>query len=485
MESGKGIIIAGRYGELIGREKAGEQLELGELLVSRDEKGNGMLLQVTDLSYGSQISQQNRELLSGLAIEDHVELSLSDSNLRTYTLATLKALLTLPGLRSPKTMPAVFSTLHTVQATDIRFEQPQHALFLGNLRSGSKELPLPVTLNGREALSHHVLIAATTGRGKSNLMKVLLQDLLEKDVASMLVFDPHSEYAQALTGKRLGVYSKDPLPGQFSLRIHLGTLKPKHFMGVLDFSDAQQDAIRLYHKRHGEQWIERIMLDELPPKEIMEGTLMVVRRRFELLLSLNVENGTLQTSGVFDTHSGKNTINDICQRLLDGGIVIVETASLTDAAEVLLATLLTNDVYERWKNNGQRILSVCLEEAPRFIGEDVLKRGPNVFSQIAREGRKFNVGLLAITQLPSLIPRQVLANMNTKIILGIEMQQERKAIIESSPHDLSSDSRVIASLGKGEAIVTSVFTPFAIPIKVPLHAKKTVRSSSMPGLKSA
>ena len=48
--------------------------------------------------------------------------------------------------------------------------------------------------------------------------------------------------------------------------------------------------------------------------------------------------------------------------------------------------------------------------------------------------------------------------MNTKIILGIEMGAERNAVIESSAQDLSDDSRTIASLDKGEAIVTSIFT---------------------------
>jgi hypothetical protein len=57
--------------------------------------------------------------------------------------------------------------------------------------------------------------------------------------------------------------------------------------------------------------------------------------------------------------------------------------------------------------------------------------------------------------------------MNTKIILGIEMQPERQAIIESASQDLSSDSRAIAALDKGEAIITSNFTRFAIPVKIP------------------
>ena len=58
--------------------------------------------------------------------------------------------------------------------------------------------------------------------------------------------------------------------------------------------------------------------------------------------------------------------------------------------------------------------------------------------------------------------------MNTKIILGNEMAQERAEIIGSASQDLSDDNRTIASLDKGEAIVSSIFTKFAVPIQVPL-----------------
>jgi uncharacterized protein len=51
--------------------------------------------------------------------------------------------------------------------------------------------------------------------------------------------------------------------------------------------------------------------------------------------------------------------------------------------------------------------------------------------------------------------------------LGIEMQPERQAIIDSAAQDLSDDSRAIASLDVGEAIVTSNFSRFATPIKIP------------------
>jgi len=114
------------------------------------------------------------------------------------------------------------------------------------------------------------------------------------------------------------------------------------------------------------------------------------------------------------------------------------------------------------------VVTIVIEEAPRVIGTDVLEaHADSIYSTIAKEGRKFKIGLTAITQLSSVIPRTILANMNTKIILGNEMKQERSAIIASSSQDLSSDDKNIASLDKGEAIVSSIFVPFAMPIKIP------------------
>ena len=58
--------------------------------------------------------------------------------------------------------------------------------------------------------------------------------------------------------------------------------------------------------------------------------------------------------------------------------------------------------------------------------------------------------------------------MNTKIILGNELKQERAAIINSASQDLSQDDQNIASLDIGEAIISSNFTKFAIPVQIPL-----------------
>ena len=57
----KGQVISGEFGKILIRQKSDQNLELGELLVS-ESKDNKIILQVFDLLYGSQISQQNLEL---------------------------------------------------------------------------------------------------------------------------------------------------------------------------------------------------------------------------------------------------------------------------------------------------------------------------------------------------------------------------------------------------------------------------------------
>jgi len=173
--------------------------------------------------------------------------------------------------------------------------------------------------------------------------------------------------------------------------------------------------------------------------------------------------------------SGENTINDISSELEDGKIVIVDTSSFSGAVEILVGSLIATEIFNKYKYyklkgslKDKPVISIVLEEAPRVLGKEALEHGSNIFSTIAREGRKFKVGLTAITQLPSLIPRDILANINTKIILGIEMKPERLAIIESASQDLSEDDRTIASLDIGEALISSNFSKFAIPVKIPI-----------------
>jgi hypothetical protein len=476
----KGILVGGDFSELIVRQKEGERFELGELLIAED-KHQKALLQVFDLHYGSQVSNQHLELVGGLQL-DGEQAVFFDAGLRNYDIAHLKALVSVKDgkLGKAKGLPAFFTTVRELKADDFSFlRKPANPLFLGNLRSGSKVLDFPLYINGKDSFSHHVLIAATTGRGKSNLLKCLLWELVEEQYCGILVLDPHDEYYRGALDQhhvreRIHSYSMEPAPGAHSLRFNVSLLRPHHFSGVVHWSDTQRQALTQYYRDFGEGWIEKAILGEEPRGKFMEGTLAVVQRRLSQVLDIEENAGTLTCSGPFVMTGGQTTLGDICNQLEKGDIVIVDTSSFDGAAEILVGSVIASEMLHRYKRHkldgvlgSKPVISIILEEAPRVIGKEVLEQGPNIFSTIAREGRKFKIGLTAITQLPSLIPREILANMNTKIILGMEMKQERASLIESASQDLTTDDRAIASLDKGEAIVTSTFVPFALPIRIP------------------
>ena len=481
----KGQIVSGDFSKIVMRVKAKEEAEMGELLIIENPKEK-FLLQVYDLLYGSQISGQNLEMVAGMNLEEG-NFNLMDEELRNYQLALLKPILSIQKeSKTCKKLPAFFAKVRTITKEDLAFiTMPESPLFLGQLRSGSQEMDFPIYLPGKEVLSHHVLIPASTGKGKSNLMSCLLWDMARKNVAGMLVLDPHDEYYG-----RTGLGLKDhpqrenivyytpsaPPPGARTLKINVARLKPEHFQGAIILSDPQRQCLFVYYKKFREEWIKAI-LEERKIEGIYfhEDTLAVVKRKLISLLSLELEQGIVRCTGIFEEVAGENTIREICQELEQGKIVIVDTSYFSGALEILIGSIITGEIFDKYKfykKSGQLqdkpVVSIVLEEAPRVLGKQVLEQGSNIFESVAREGRKFKIGLVAITQLPSEIPKNILANMNTKIILGLEMNSERQAVMDSSPQDLSQDSRNIAALDKGEALVTSIFTKFAVPIRVPL-----------------
>ena len=482
----KGQVISGEYGKILVRQKSDKDIELGELLIADTTDGK-ILLQVFDLLYGSQISQQNLELLSGLKLEENSSLEFMDPKLRNYNLIAAKNLISIRGNNAAvcKTLPSFFSEVREVTNDDLKFlTKPKNPLFIGKLRSGSKMMDVDICLDGEKVFTHHILIPATTGRGKSNLTSCILWDTIDKDYCGILVLDPHDEYYGR---NRLGVkdhsrrdrvvyYTPDnPPAGTKTLRINLKNIRPSHFNGVVDFSDPQRQALNYYHKEYGQHWIEALVQEKPLAVVFQEGTIAVIRRRILSLLDLEWHNEKIYCNGIFDAISGETTISDICSELENSKTIIIDTSSFSGAVEILIGSLVATEVFNKYKGyklkgelKDKPVISIILEEAPRVLGREIMEKGPNIFSTIAREGRKFKVGLIAITQLPSLIPREILANMNTKIILGVEMAPERQAIIESASQDLSQDNRNIASLDIGEAIITSNFAKFATPIKVPL-----------------
>ncbi|MFT4310827.1 MAG: ATP-binding protein [Candidatus Woesearchaeota archaeon] len=480
----KGKIISGSIHKLSIRKKAEATISIGELLAV-DQGAYTYLLQVIDIAYGSQLSQANMELAAGLQLEQDTSLTLYEQELRQYVIVTAKMILVVDTsvARRAKSLPPFFSDVRDITKDDFRFLQ-HNEIYVGQLRSGSHTVDVPISLPLHQTITHHMLICATTGKGKSNLMRVLLWNMM--NACGVLVLDPHDEYwSKTAMGinhhpsqKVVYYTAKTPPPGQRSLKINVTLLEPKHFMGITDFSSPQRQCMQVYHAKFKHHWIEQLFIGQQVQQFIHDDTLGVVRRKLATILSLTHTETSIKGHGIFDTTAGMHTFVDIMRCLEQKHIVIIDTSQVPSAVELLIGSCLATHMFDTYKQYSAQgvleqkpALSIVLEEAPRVLGKQVLEKGINIFGTIAREGRKFHIGLCALTQLPSLIPKDILANMNTKCILGLEMAPERQAIIESAAQDLSDDSRTIASLDKGEAIISSNFIPFAVPVSIPLFSK--------------
>jgi len=480
-----GKIVSGDFSGIIIRQKTGVDVELGELLVARENNGY-FILQVFDISYGSQIPERIRSLAAGLKLEEESNLSFLDSEISNFILIILKPILFVAdNYHLPKRLPKFFSSVERIKEEDLKFlEKPNRPLYFGKIRSGSRVLDIDVFLRGDNVITHHMLISASTGKGKSNLVKVLTYNLLNENYAGLLVIDPHDEYyGRTKKGlkdhpnarNKIVYYSTNPPPGASTLIFDLKTIKPWHLTGIVPLTEAQIECIYLFYNRDKQNWIENIVLAEREDG-VSVVTLDVLKRKFNNIFGVSLENGQISfRSNLFSNNSGVTTINNVVDHLENGKTVILDTSKLGGEVELMIGGIFAEGIFSKYRDlsfkghlQNKPCVGIIIEEAPRVLGKDVLDKGANIFGTIAREGRKFRVGLVAITQLPSLIPKEILANMNTKIIMGTEMSNERSALIESSPQDISEESRNIASLDIGEALLTSTFSKLAIPLKIPL-----------------
>ncbi|MGO9958214.1 MAG: ATP-binding protein [Solirubrobacteraceae bacterium] len=98
-------------------------------------------------------------------------------------------------------------------------------------------------------------------------------------------------------------------------------------------------------------------------------------------------------------------------------------------------------------------LLVILDEAHRFLPVGSDTPAHRAFSRIAKEGRKYGVGLMIVTQRPSDIDAAVLSQCGTMLALRMTNPQDRGAVHGSIPDDLGGLTELLPSLRTGEALV--------------------------------
>jgi hypothetical protein len=474
-----------------------EDLFLGELLVGVDDAtGRRYLFRVVDVTYGTEHREPGwAERVAGTLLADDSRHDdgahpLYEQSRRTYRVASCSCLGYLAGrgasaqFRKPKSLPTQFSRVVAPEPEDFAFLASRMGdLPVGMLRSGESVVDFRVSIPGT-ALSSHVGIFATTGMGKSNLMRVLAAGVMRANGRyGLLIVDPHGEYRTALArhpwaGVGLRTYAARSLPNTTALRISLAELGIDDLRTAYEWSRPQEEALFELERHYGIEglaWLaDFARLDDLPGFRDVElngrialSTLQVVHRRARRIVELKC----------VATDPNVSVGGSVVRDLLAGQVVLIDVSGLGSTEEVLVASYLTRRVLEEWQTayldhpeQHQRmpVVAVVLEEAQRVLSASK-DRESNVFPRVAREGRKFNVGICAITQQPKLLDDELLSQFNTFFILGLADEKDRNILRASSKQDISAVGKEIQTLMPGECLIAGLAAPFAMPAKVDLY----------------
>ena len=472
-----------------------EDLFLGELLVAVDDvTGRRYLFRVVDVTYGTEHREPGwAERVAGTLLSDDARGEAGahpvyEQERRTYRVAECRCLgyLTADGqaFRKPKSLPTQFSRVVAPEAADFEFLRTRMGdLAVGQLRSGETVVDFEVGIPG-ESLATHVGIFATTGMGKSNLMRVIAgQALMANGRYGLLLVDPHGEYRAALgrhpwAGSALRVYAARRLANTSNLRISLAELTVDDLRTAYEWSRPQEEALFELERHYGTPGLTWLLdfahVDDLPAfrdldlgNRVALSTLQVVHRRARRI----VELPCVATDPAVSAGAG------IVRDLSEGKVVLCDVSGLGSTEEVLLASFLTRKVLEHWAaaylddpELHERLPVVCivLEEAQRVLSSS-RDRESNVFPRVAREGRKFKVGLCAVTQQPKLLDGELLSQFNTFFVLGLADEKDRNILRSSSKQDLSALGPEIQSLMPGECLVANLAAPFAVPARIHLY----------------
>ena len=151
----------------------------------------------------------------------------------------------------------------------------------------------------------------------------------------------------------------------------------------------------------------------------------------------------------------------------------VSIIDLSNAPQAVVAELvgsLTRLVYDamywaRLMSEGtrERPLLIVFEEAHSYLGADSRGAAKTSVQRIVREGRKYGIGAMVVSQRPSEIDATILSQCGTVIAMRLTNSQDRMQIVAAASDNMSGMLSMLPVLRTGEAIIIGESVP--IPMR--------------------
>lgn len=158
------------------------------------------------------------------------------------------------------------------------------------------------------------------------------------------------------------------------------------------------------------------------------------------------------------------TLQDVLSQFVGeargGDIRIIDISGLPNEVAGPLTALISRLLfqYKLWQTREERekdpLLFIC-EEAHRYVpnhGEAQYKEAQDAIRRIAKEGRKYGLGLGLISQRPSDVESTVLSQCNSWIVLRLSNSSDQEHVSKFLPDSLSGLTKMLSALTRREAI---------------------------------
>lgn len=368
-------------------------------------------------------------------------------------------------------------------------------------------------LNGNKFFQRHAIIVGSTGSGKSWTTARILEQVATLPNANALIFDLHGEYEPLVNCgiRRFRIAGPGDLDKGRGLDDGVVYL-PFWLLGYeamtsmfVDRSDQNApnqtmlmsrtvtDAKRKFLK-HGshEDVLDNFTIDSPVPfdldwvakelntlnKEMVSGNRGPKQGPYFDKLSRLIarfENKRTDRRLGFLFQGGSETqqfdwLETLCSTLVGGsqdqadrkgGVKIIDFSEVPSDILPLMVSLVARLTFslQQWTPPEKRHpVALFCDEAHLYIperaqGDAASEISISIFERIAKEGRKYGVGLVVISQRPSEVNRTVLSQCNNLIAMRLTNAEDQGVVRRLLPDSLGGFSDLLPILDTGEALV--------------------------------
>ena len=182
--------------------------------------------------------------------------------------------------------------------------------------------------------------------------------------------------------------------------------------------------------------------------------------------------------GEYADATSPKDLNDLLNDWIGGEerLTILDLAGVPFGVLDITVGLITRFVFDSmfWGRHEpytgrQRPLFIAYEEAHSYLNKSENNNyAKDAVERIFKEGRKFGIGAMIISQRPSEITETILAQVGTFIALRLTNSSDQSIVKASAPDNLISLIDLLPSLRTGEALVIGEAVKIPTRVRIPL-----------------